>query len=68
MNVFQKYVLQFYIIHIWMTLDAELQIWKADCKIIHGFSPAERSVPLTPALFEGQLYFEFIKKIAVLRV
>ena len=51
---FTKHILQYYTIccrlHQWRIMDIEV-----DCKVICGFSPAQRSVLLVPTLFKGQL-------------
>ena len=38
------------------SLDAKLWIWRADCKVMCGFSTAQESAPPTAALFQGLLY------------
>ena len=38
------------------SMDVELQIWRAEYKVICGFSAAWGLAPLTHALFKGQLY------------
>ena len=36
--------------------DVKPQIWRANCKVIRRFLTGGGLVPLTPVLFEGQLY------------
>lgn len=53
--------------------DVELQIQRANCKVLCRFSTAWRSEPLTPMLFTGQLYFiyscnECLLSVALIKV
>ena len=69
MDIFNEYILQYYTIHIWLTLQSWIWIWIWNSmdmeswiwRLLHTNSLLCRvSVLLIPRLFKGQLYLHHV--------